>query len=272
MWRKFHYIPNFLCRRPEPQTYRPGGGTVDGNGSSRSEPRYPTPYNFPNRWKTWPLQSSLRVITIFKISVCWGTRRCQICCVMVAKGAGKAPTITTLIVIPLESRRSPRLSGWQNMLKRSFSVAIVKVQFLSPFASANSRGNREWGPCYLSSGRRPLVWQRNTLRWPIAFSPKRGWGTCTILGNLFHSSFAIDPSMQREPGARDSTTAAPLNCAAPTLQVSLCGRLATGRRGGLLRDDGEKHRGNYNDRPHNKLHSCVNNTNMLFGLAIQWKK
>lgn len=44
--------------------------------------------------------------------------------------------------------------------------------------------------------------------------PKRGWGTCTILGNLFHSSFAIDPSMQREPGARDSTIDAQLNCGA----------------------------------------------------------
>lgn len=80
--------------------------------------------------------------------------------------------------------------------------------------SANSRENWKWGPCYLSSGARPLVWQRNTLHWPIAYSPKHGWGTCTILGNLFHSSFAIDPSMQREPGARGSTIAAQLNCGA----------------------------------------------------------
>lgn len=81
-------------------------------------------------------------------------------------------------------------------------------------ASANSCRNWKWGPCYPSSGERPLVWQRNTLYWPIAYSPKRGWGTCTILGNLFHSSFAIEPSMQREPEARDSTMAAQLNCAA----------------------------------------------------------
>lgn len=43
---------------------------------------------------------------------------------------------------------------------------------------------------------------------------QRGWGTCTILDNLFHSSFAIDPNMQREPGARDCTIAAQLHCGA----------------------------------------------------------
>lgn len=41
---------------------------------------------------------------------------------------------------------------------------------------------------------------------------KHGWRTCTILGNLFHSSFAIDPSIQREPGARGSSIDAELVC------------------------------------------------------------
>lgn len=48
-------------------------------------------------------------------------------------------------------------------------------------ASANSRGNWKQGLCYLSNGERPLVWQRNTLCWPIAYSPQ-AW-----LGNLYHS-------------------------------------------------------------------------------------
>lgn len=52
---------------------------------------------------------------------------------------------------------------------------------------------------------------------------ERGCGTCTILGNLLHSSFAIDPSMQRDPGAKDSTRAALLNCGALCFS-SACGR------------------------------------------------
>lgn len=184
---------------------------MDRNGFSRSTTGYLTAYYCPNRRKIWPLHSPLHFITIFKISVCWGALRCQNCYIMVAKKRERS------------HNQHPNCdSSWKLGIFMTLSVTkhVITIMvrchcygvIIVIAASANSPGNWKWGPCYLSSGERPLVWQRNTLHWPIAYSPKRGWGTCTILGNLFHSSFAIDPSMQREPGARDSTIAAQLNC------------------------------------------------------------
>ncbi len=204
---------------------------MDRNGFSRSTTGHLTAYYCPNRRKIWPWHSPLHFITIFKISVCWGAPRCQSCYIMAAKkqqrfhnhhpncdsswklGIFMTPSVTKHVITIM-------------VHCHCYGVIIVAA------ASANSRGNWKWGPCYLSSGKRPLVWQRNTLHWPIAYSPKRGWGTCTILGNLFHSSFAIDPSMQREPGARDSTIDAQLNCGTlrcrfPSVCVWLWGLRAT---------------------------------------------
>lgn len=102
------------------------------------------------------------------------------------KESRKLPAITTLIMIPPESKASSRFSLWQNI---PIKMSLLWCNYC------------HWCLCkplwkLKMTSMRSVKWQVSTgpaekhiYADQLPTPPKHGWETCTILGNLFHSFF-----------------------------------------------------------------------------------